>query len=62
MPNGKELKEFRKSLNEQGSLEGNIDQNICNHLSYSLEVYSSNDILLTTQAFALRNLFPTGSR
>lgn len=59
MPNGKELKEFRKSLNEQGSLEGNIDLATSAITgSYSLEVYSSNDILLTTQPFRIEEFVP----
>ncbi|MBS1599658.1 MAG: alpha-2-macroglobulin family protein [Bacteroidetes bacterium] len=59
MPNGKELKEFRKNLNEQGSLEGNIDLATSAITgSYSLEVYSSNDILLTTQAFRIEEFVP----
>ena len=59
MPNGKELKEFRKSLNEQGSLEGNIDLATSAITgSYSLEVYSSNDILLTTQTFRIEEFVP----
>ncbi len=59
LPNGKELKTFRKNLNEQGSLEGNIDiapSAITG--SYSLEVYTSNDILLTTQPFKIEEFVP----
>jgi len=59
MPNGKELKEFRKSLNEQGSIEGNIDlATTAITGTYSLEVYSSNDILLTTQPFRIEEFVP----
>jgi len=50
MPNGKELKTFRKNINEEGSLEGSID--IANSAitgSYTLEVYTSNDLLLASQ-------------
>jgi len=59
LPNGKELKSFRKNLNEQGSMEDNID--IATSAitgSYSLEVYTSNDILLTTQPFKIEEFVP----
>lgn len=58
-PNGKELKTFRKSLNEQGSLEGSIDlATTAITGSYSLEVYTANDVLLTTQAFRIEEFVP----
>ena len=59
LPNGKELKTFRKSLNEQGSLEGSVDispEAITG--SYSLEVYTSNDVLLATQPFRIEEFVP----
>jgi uncharacterized protein YfaS (alpha-2-macroglobulin family) len=59
LPNGKEMKTFRKNLNEQGSLEGNID--IAGSAitgSYSLEVYTSNDVLLSTQPFRIEEFVP----
>ncbi|MBK5271285.1 MAG: alpha-2-macroglobulin family protein, partial [Bacteroidia bacterium] len=59
MPNGKELKSFRKSLNEEGSLEGNID--IATSAitgSYTLEVYTSNDILLSSKNFSVEEFVP----
>ena len=59
LPNGKELKTFRKSLNQQGSLEGSVD--IANSAitgSYSLEVYTSNDVLLSTQPFRIEEFVP----
>jgi uncharacterized protein YfaS (alpha-2-macroglobulin family) len=59
LPNGKELKTFRKNLNEQGSLEGNIDiASAAITGSYSLEVYTSNDILLATQPFRVEEFVP----
>lgn len=59
LPNGKELKTFRKSLNEQGSLEGSMDiaQSAITG-SYSLEVYTSNDVLLATQPFRIEEFVP----
>ncbi|HEY4064567.1 MAG TPA: MG2 domain-containing protein [Puia sp.] len=59
LPNGKELKVFRKTLNAQGSMEGNID--IAESAitgSYSLEVYTSNDVLLATQPFRIEEFVP----
>lgn len=59
MPNGKELKAFRKTLNEQGSLEGDVDiASTAITGSYSLEVYSSNDVLLTTKNFSIEEFVP----
>ncbi len=59
MPNGKELKSFRKNLNEEGSLEGNID--IATSAitgSYTLEIYTSNDVLLSSKNFSIEEFVP----
>jgi len=59
LPNGKELRTFRKTTNAQGSLEGNVD--IAGSAitgSYSLEVYTSNDVLLATQPFRIEDFVP----
>ena len=59
MPNGKELKAFRKSLNEEGSLEGSID--IASSAitgGYTLEVYTSNDVLLASKNFSIEEFVP----
>jgi len=59
MPNGKELKSFRKNLNEEGSLEGSID--IAGSAitgSYTLEVYTSNDVLLASRNFSIEEFVP----
>ncbi len=59
LPNGKDLKTFRKNLNEQGSLEGNIDLPATAITgSYSLEVYTSNDVLLNSQPFRVEEFVP----
>lgn len=59
LPNGKELKTFRKTLNTQGSLEGNVDiSESAITGSYSLEVYTSNDVLLATQPFRIEEFVP----
>ena len=59
MPNGKELKSFRKSLNEEGSVEGNIDiATAAITGSYTLEVYTSTDILLASKNFSVEEFVP----
>ncbi len=59
LPNGKELKTFRKNLNEQGSLEGNVDIAAAAITgSYSLEVYNGNDVLLGSQNFMVEEFVP----
>src|SRR5439155_14704849 len=59
MPNGKELKSFRKSLNDEGSLEGNMDIAASAITgSYTLEVYTSNDVLLASKNFSVEEFVP----
>ena len=59
MPNGKELKSFRKNLNEEGSLEGNIDIAASAITGgYTLEVYTSNDVLLASKNFSIEEFVP----
>ena len=59
LPNGKELKTFRKNLNAQGSLEGNVEISTAAITgSYVLEVYSSNEILLGTKNFNIEEFVP----
>ncbi len=59
MPNGKELKTFRKTLNEEGSIEGSIDLALSAITGgYTLEVYSSNEVLLGTQNFNVEEFVP----
>jgi alpha-2-macroglobulin len=59
LPNGKELKSFRKSLNEEGSLETSIDiANAAITGTYTLEVYTSNDVLLATKNFSIEEFVP----
>ncbi len=59
LPNGKELKTFRKTLNEEGSLEGNVDiSSAAITGSYTLEVYTSNDVLLGNKNFSIEEFVP----
>lgn len=59
MPNGKELKSFRKMLNEQGSAELSFDlpQSAITG-SYQLELYSGNDVLMSTKTFSVEEFVP----
>lgn len=59
LPNGKELKTFRKNLNAQGSLEGSVDISTSGITgSYTLEVYTSNDVLLASKNFSIEEFVP----
>lgn len=59
LPNGKELKTFRKNLNEEGSTEGNIDiSSSAITGSYTLELYTSNDVLLGSKNFSVEEFVP----
>jgi uncharacterized protein YfaS (alpha-2-macroglobulin family) len=59
MPNGKELKVIRKSLNEEGSLESSLDLATSAITgSYTLEVYTSNDVLLSSRNFSVEEFVP----
>ncbi len=59
MPNGKELKTFRKNLNAQGSLEADVDIAVSAITgSYTLEVYTSNDVLLSSKNFSIEEFVP----
>lgn len=59
LPNGKELKSFRKSLNEEGSLEGSIEIAMAAITgSYTLEVYTTTDMLLASKNFSVEEFVP----
>jgi Large extracellular alpha-helical protein len=59
LPNGKELKNFRKTLNEQGSLDGEVELATSAITgSYMLEVYTSNDVLLGSKSFSIEEFVP----
>ncbi|HVG13468.1 MAG TPA: MG2 domain-containing protein, partial [Chitinophagaceae bacterium] len=59
LPNGKELKSFRKTLNEQGSVEASValSQSAITG-SYLLELYSANDVLLSSKNFMVEEFVP----
>jgi alpha-2-macroglobulin len=58
-PNGRELKTFRKNLNSQGSLDASFDiSNSAITGSYTLEVYSSNDVLISSKTFNVEEFVP----
>jgi uncharacterized protein YfaS (alpha-2-macroglobulin family) len=59
LPNGKELKSFRKGLNEQGAAEGSVDISASAITgSYTLELYSANDVLLGSKNFMIEEFVP----
>ncbi len=59
LPNGKELKTLKKTLNEEGSLETQIELSPSAVTgSYSFEVYSSNDVLLTSKSVMIEEFMP----
>jgi hypothetical protein len=59
LPNGKELKNFRKTLNVQGSVDGEVELAISSITgSYTLEVYTSNDVLLGSKNFNIEEFVP----
>jgi alpha-2-macroglobulin len=59
LPNGKELKTLRKSLNEQGAAEGNVDIAAAAITgTYVLEVYNGNDVLLGSSNFMIEEFVP----
>ena len=59
LPNGKEFRAFRKSLNEQGGVDGSIEiPGSALTGSYAFEVYSSNDVLLATKNFMVEEFVP----
>lgn len=59
LPNGKELKSFRKNLNEEGSLESSVEiSSAAITGSYTLEVYTSNDVLLASKSFSIEEFVP----
>lgn len=59
LPNGKEMKNFRKSLNAQGSLEGDVEIPVSAITgNYVLEVYTSNDVLLGSESFNIEEFVP----
>ncbi len=59
MPNGKELASMRKTLNAEGSVEGSVP--IATSAitgTYNLEVYTSNDVLLSSKPFYIEEFVP----
>jgi uncharacterized protein YfaS (alpha-2-macroglobulin family) len=59
LPNGKELKTMKKTLNEQGSLETSIELSPSAVTgSYTFEVYTSNDILIATKSILIEEFMP----
>lgn len=58
-PNGKELTSFRKTLNQEGSIEGTTALSSAAITgSYTLEAYSSNEVLLGSKSFSVEEFVP----
>lgn len=59
LPNGKELKTFRKTLNEEGAAEGSVDIAVSAITgTYVLEAYTANDVLLGNKFFNIEEFVP----
>lgn len=59
LPNGKEYKTFRRSLNVQGGTDGSVDIPAAALTgTYVLEVYTSTDVLLGTKNFMVEEFVP----
>jgi len=59
LPNGKELKTVKRTLNSEGSLEAQFDLSpSAVSGSYTFEVYSTNDILLATKSVLIEEFMP----
>jgi alpha-2-macroglobulin len=59
LPNGKELKVLKKALNNQGSMESFVQldaASVSGH--YSVELYTSTDVLLATKALLVEEFMP----
>ncbi len=59
MPNGKELKSMQKVINEEGSLETQIELSPSALTgSYTFEVYTSNDVMLASKSISVEEFMP----
>lgn len=59
LPNGKELKTIKRTLNDEGSLEAQFELSPSAVTgSYTFEVYSVNDILLATKSILIEEFMP----
>ncbi|HMT28830.1 MAG TPA: MG2 domain-containing protein [Bacteroidia bacterium] len=59
MPNGREYMNLKKILNTQGASEGSFTLNVAAVTgSWSIELYSSNDILLASKFFSVEEFIP----
>lgn len=59
LPTGKALKSFRKNLNTQGAVDGSVAIPVAAITgTYTLEVYSGNDVLITSSPFMIEEFVP----
>lgn len=59
LPNGKELKAIKKVLNSEGSIEAQAELSSAAVTgSYTVEVYTANDVLLASRPFLVEEFMP----
>ena len=59
LPNGKEMKTLKKTLNDEGSLEAQIELSPSAVTgNYTFEVYTSNDVLLASKNIQIEEFMP----
>jgi uncharacterized protein YfaS (alpha-2-macroglobulin family) len=59
LPDGQEIKSFKKTLNDEGSMEAAIELSPAAVTgSYSLQVFTSNDVLLATKYIMVEEFMP----
>jgi uncharacterized protein YfaS (alpha-2-macroglobulin family) len=59
LPNGKDFRTLLKSINEGGAAEGAVELPVAAITgSYTLEVYTTNDVLLATKNFSVEEFVP----
>lgn len=59
LPTGKEYRTFRKTLNKEGSAEGSLDLPASALTgTYTLEVYSGNQVLLASKGYSVEEFVP----
>jgi uncharacterized protein YfaS (alpha-2-macroglobulin family) len=59
LPNGSEFKSLKKSLNDEGSMESSLELSaaaVSGH--YTIELYTSNDVLVATKTFLVEEFMP----
>jgi len=59
LPNGKDLKSLKKSVNDQGSVEASVELSPAAVSGiYTIEIYTSNDVLLASKTVMVEEFMP----